>query len=115
MPHDLTECIRNCRTCHEICLETLAHCLAKGGVLAAPEPVGLLEDCIQICQVSADFMARHSERHAETCRACSVICERCAEACTELAEDDETVRRCVEVCRACAESCHEMAAAHGLF
>ncbi|MFT3785726.1 MAG: four-helix bundle copper-binding protein [Tepidisphaeraceae bacterium] len=104
----LRDCIDQCSTCHQVCLETLTHCLRKGGDHAAADHVRLMQDCIQICATSADFMLRGSELHTETCRACAEVCRRCAEDCERLADDD-MMRRCADQCRSCAESCAHMA------
>jgi hypothetical protein len=106
-PSEIDECIDNCTRCHAICVETLAHCIAKGGKHAAPVQVRLLEDCAQICATSADFMLRGSDMHAHTCGACAEICARCAEECDRMA-DDEMMLQCAEACRQCAESCRRM-------
>ena len=111
-PHtaQMQECIDNCMRCHAVCLETITHCLKKGGKHAAPDHVRLLQDCAQICITSADFMLRGSELHARTCAVCAEACARCAEECERMA-DDEMMRRCAEECRRCAESCQRMAQA----
>jgi hypothetical protein len=100
-------CIEECIGCHSICLETLTHCLTKGGRHGEAHHVRLLTDCAEICQTSANFMLRHSELHVHTCAACAEICERCARSCEEMSDDDLMVR-CSEACRSCAELCREM-------
>ena len=105
----MQECIDNCTSCHATCMETLSHCLEKGGKHAEPSHIRLLADCAQICATSADFMLRGSDLHRLTCGVCAEVCRRCAEACDRLA-DDEIMRRCAEECRRCAESCRKMAA-----
>jgi hypothetical protein len=105
----MQECIKNCLDCHAVCLETISHCLAKGGDHTAPEHIRILQDCAQICITNADFMLRRSPLHQMTCRICSGICEMSAEDCTRLA-DDEAMVLCIEMCRRCAASCAEMSA-----
>ena len=107
--HDaVDDCIEACLQCHVICTMTAQYCLAEGGAHAAVEHVGVLLDCAEICQTSANFMVRGSPYHDATCRACAEICRGCAEACDEL-EGDEHMAHCAEVCRACAEKCEAMA------
>lgn len=112
MPHDtaMGSGVQTALECHTICLETITHCLAKGGEHARPDHIKLLLDCAEICQTAANFMTRDSEAHALTCRVCAEICERCAASCEEMGDDDE-MRRCAEACLRCAESCREMAGA----
>lgn len=114
MPHHITDelrrCIEECQSCHEICLEAVAHCLQLGGKHAEAPHITTLLDCADICRTSADFMLRGSESHKRTCEVCAEVCERCAEDCERLS-DDEMMRRCAEECRRCAESCRRMAGA----
>ncbi|HEX9945692.1 MAG TPA: four-helix bundle copper-binding protein [Thermoanaerobaculia bacterium] len=113
MPHlsdEMRRCIEHCEECHRICLETVTHCLEKGGRHAEPSHLRLLLDCAQICHTSADFMLRGSDLHVLTCGVCAEVCERCADSCERLG-DDQVMRRCAEVCRHCAESCLRMAGA----
>lgn len=107
---EMRACIRECEQCHSECLETVQHCLRKGGRHAEAEHVRLLLDCAEICQTSANFMTRGSDLHVETCRACAAVCEACAESCERMA-DDPQMKRCAEACRSCAKSCQQMAKA----
>lgn len=106
---EMQTCIDNCRSCHQACVETMYYCLSKGGDHANPNHIGLLLDCAQICETSADFMSRNSELHAEVCGICAEICERCADDCNTMAESDEQMAACEQECRKCMESCQTMA------
>lgn len=97
------ECLHRCEECHDVCLHTIQHCLEKGGRHAAPDHIRVLQDCVQICHTSADFLIRGSPLHGAICEACAQVCEACAKSCTELGEAE-----CAEYCRRCAESCHAM-------
>ncbi len=107
----MRECIANCSDCHDVCTETMIHCLGKGGEHADPEHIKALFDCAQACDASRDFMLRGSALHHAYCGACAQACERCAESCEKIAGDDEVMRNCAETCRRCAESCRQMAGA----
>ncbi len=108
--HDIEQCIENCVNCHRICLEVTALHFRGEAPKSMPEAtVRLLIDCAEICRTSADFMIRGSELHPHTCRACAVVCHRCAEACDRMG-DDPHMAACVEACRRCAETCREMSA-----
>ena len=116
MPHEhapmtaeMEQCIQNCQDCHRVCLETIAHCLQMGGPHADPGHIKLMQDCVQICQTSADFMTRMSPHHPHVCRECSEICAECAKDCQSMG-DDPMMKSCAEACRTCAESCRKMAA-----
>jgi hypothetical protein len=113
MPHSkmLTEemrrCIEICTNCHNICVETITHCLMMGGEHADADHIRLLMDCAEICDVSADFMLRGSHRHEKVCGVCADVCADCASDCERIAGNDETMLRCAEICRMCAESCRQ--------
>ncbi|MBX6342847.1 MAG: four-helix bundle copper-binding protein [Thermomicrobiaceae bacterium] len=108
MSDEMRRCIQLCTECHQVCLETIAHCLQLGGPHAEEAHIRVLLDCAEICQTSANFMLRHSPLHSRVCAVCGDTCERCAEDC-ERFPDDEQMRRCAEICRRCADSCHRMA------
>ena len=111
MDEKLQACIDECTECFQICTSTVSHCLAEGGRHVEAAHLRLLLDCAEICRTSADFMLRGSTLHAETCRACAVACERCAESCSAFA-GDAAMERCAEACRRCAASCREMSGGH---
>ena len=104
----MTDCINECMQCHAICLETINYCLTQGGKHAAPEHIGLMASCADICSTSADTMLRGSSIHTATCGACAEICQACADSCDAMGDDAE-MKRCAEACRQCAESCAAMA------
>lgn len=106
----MENCIRDCQDCATTCIDTVSHCLQKGGPHTEPGHIRLLTDCIEICHLAAKFMQRGSDLHAETCRACAVICERCEKSCREFG-DDPVMVACADACRQCAESCRKMAGA----
>lgn len=101
-------CIEECHSCHDICTETVIHCLQMGEDHAESTHIRLLLDCAEICQTSANFMLRMSNFHGQVCGICADVCERCAEDCERFA-DDEMMQKCAEICRSCAQSCREMA------
>ena len=105
---NMQQCIEACNRCHQVCIETMNHCLEKGGKHAAADHIRTLADCAEICQTSANFMMRGSNLHASTCRACADVCEACAKSCDAMADDD-MMKRCAEVCQRCSESCAQMA------
>lgn len=88
-------------------METLfGHCLEQGGEHVVSEHVRVMMDCIQACQVAADFMTRNSPLHAAECEACAAVCEACARSCEAI--DDTVMQQCAEICRRCAEHCRAM-------
>ena len=110
MHDDMDECIEACLQAHVVCTMTAQYCLAQGGEHAAVDHVGLMLDCAEICQTSANFMIRGSPYHTLTCNACAELCRSCAESCRDLGED-EHMQSCAEICDRCAELCEKMAGA----
>lgn len=109
--HDaMQECIEECLNCHAVCTMTAQHCLVKGGEYADVNVIGVLLDCAELCQVSANFMLRGSPFHAVTCAACAELCRTCEEVCRSVG-GDEQMDHCADVCAACGDSCEQMAAA----
>lgn len=109
MDNSIQECIGHCSGCHNLCVNTIAHCLDLGGEHASRAHIGLLQDCADACAMSADFMLRGSEFHPRVCGITAEISERCAGDCERLGLNDEVMRHCATVCRRCAESCRVMA------
>ncbi|MDX1994083.1 MAG: four-helix bundle copper-binding protein [bacterium] len=109
LSQEMHNCIQNCLECHSICLATVAHCLQMGGEHASPMHIGILLDCAEMCQTSANFMLRGSNLHGRTCGVCAEACERCAVDCERLGMGDSQMMACADLCRRCAESCRMMA------
>ncbi|NMB86974.1 MAG: four-helix bundle copper-binding protein [Chloroflexi bacterium] len=108
----MDNCIAECQDCHDICTQTVMHCLEAGGEQATPDHLGFLLDCAEICQTSANFMLRESALHGRTCNVCAEACERCAQSCRRF-PDDDIMQVCADSCYSCAQSCREMAAMEG--
>src|SRR3546814_15839483 len=92
----MNACIDNCTQCHATCLETINYCLSQGGQHAAPEHIGLLATCADICATSADAMLRGTAIHAATCGACAAVCRQCAASSARMGRSEE--RRCGKGC-----------------
>jgi|SRR5688572_4197635 len=69
----MRDCIEECHHCHDICTETITHCLEMGGDHADPKHIRLLLDCAEICQTSANFMLRASDLHGQVCDVCATV------------------------------------------
>lgn len=113
----MRECVEECRNCEQACLETIPHCLSKGGHHARPDHIMLLMNCASMCATSARFLIAGSNLHTHTCAACKQVCEACADDCEGImAADagggggggDKCMQRCAEACRSCARTCGEM-------
>jgi len=101
----MDRCIQACWTCrHECQITMFDYCLEMGGRHVEPDHIKIMTDCIEICQIAADSMVRHSPVAADICRACMATCEACATSCETLA-----MQHCAEECYKCADACREMA------
>lgn len=106
----MQECIESAQACRAACQEVLYnHCLDMGGRHIEELHVKLMVDCIEACQLAADFMARNSELHMASCALCAQICDACANSCEQLGGIE--MERCASLCRECADNCREMSEA----
>ena len=92
-----------------MCSHLVDYCLKKGTSYADAEHIKKLLDCAGVCNLSTDFMIRHSEFHNSTCEVCAEVCIACASSCETFGKDDPMMQACVGTCRKCAASCTEMA------
>lgn len=107
LPNDMKDCITTCWDCRTLCHQTLYdHCLPMGGRHTEAEHIKAMMDCIDICQVAADFMTRNSPSHRAVCAACAEVCYDCAESCEKVGGDE--MLACAQLCRECAEMCDDM-------
>lgn len=101
----MQENIDACVACHGMCYRmAMTFCLEKGGRHAAPKHLGLMLNCADLCQTSANFMLSDSPMHGRVCLICAEACEACAKSCEEVGD----MRDCVEECLNCAKSCRSM-------
>jgi hypothetical protein len=102
------QCLQDCLDCHAVCLQTITHCLQKGGPHAEARHIRLLQDCAEACQTAAGFMTRLSSLHPVICAAAAEIADSCAQSCDQF-PDDPHMRTCAEICRTTAASCRRLA------
>ena len=81
MSTKMQNCIQNCTETYQLCSHLVDYCLTKGGKYAEAAHVKLLLDCARICNLSADFMIRHSDFHPSTSEVCADVCTACSESC----------------------------------
>ncbi len=102
-------CIQNCLESSQLCIQTIDHCLTKGGQHAESKHIKLLQDCAELCQLSAHFMLRNSDFHSSICQTCADVCTACADNCETMAVSDAEMKACAEACKKSALSCQDMA------
>ncbi len=108
---DMQMCIQDCIQCAQVCEQVIQHCLGKGGMHSEKYHVRILQDCADICLISAKFLIRGSELHNSVCAVCSEVCEACAVDCESM-RADEVMALCAQVSRRCADSCRKMSTQH---
>lgn len=105
---EMERAVEACQSCHEICTESIPHCLRLGGRHADPHHVTHLLDCADICLATARCLMRSSTLFRQFCTACAEVCDACAKSCEALAEEHH-MRLCGDQCRRTAELCQELA------
>lgn len=103
---DMVSCAQQCSECHNICMQTITHCLRKGGKYVDPSHLHALMDCAEICRTCCHFMSR-SSRSEKILNICAQYCNNCAESCEQFG-DDEQMKLCAQICRECAELCRDL-------
>src|SRR6476661_4334482 len=66
-------CIEACLQCFESCEQMIVHLSSQENVDA--NVIRLLNDAVEITQVSATFMLRGSNFHIRTCAVCAEVCK----------------------------------------
>jgi hypothetical protein len=107
LSQDMRQCIQDCLECANICDQTMAYCLERGGRHVSAEHIKLLRDCEESCTFSASMMGRKSRFAAQHCQLCAIICGECAQSC-EAMGDDLQMNACAEACRHCEQACRRM-------
>jgi hypothetical protein len=92
----LAECAAACENC-------LDSCLSEDDVQMMVGCIRLDRDCSKICQLTASFVASHSEHAKHVIKECIELCELCAEECEK--HDHDHCKDCARACRECAEAC----------
>lgn len=93
----LNECAAECNHCTTACLE-------EQDVKMLARCIKLNIDCVEICKLTASYIARGSEHAEHVMKECAEICEACAAEC-EKHKHMEHCKQCAEACRRCAEAC----------
>lgn len=102
----MQSCIDACMKCVQICQECLKLCLEETDAKARENCIKELQDCAEICSLSACFMSRGSRHVKYVANVCESICRRCADTCA--AFQDPHCKTCADTCRQCADECSKM-------
>ncbi|HZS77355.1 MAG TPA: hypothetical protein VFA41_12140 [Ktedonobacteraceae bacterium] len=95
---EMQQCAQDCLTCSSVCSEAAK---SQG---ANSEMASMLQDCAELCQVTAHFLQHNSQLSGYVCQACARVCDHCANMCEQAGNSD-----CANACRNAAWSCGQMA------
>jgi hypothetical protein len=76
-PMDMSQCIRTCLDCSDVCEATYRVASRRTGSNVAVIRT-LLESCIRTCEICEAECAKHDHAH---CRRCATMCRECADDC----------------------------------
>ena len=96
----LNECIRACEHCFQSCLREEDPRMMAGCI-------ELDRECVDICSVTANAVARDSKFKKKYLELCAEICETCGNECNTHSHDH--CQECAKACFACAEACRKAA------
>jgi len=93
------------KNCSIYCNNCLSSCLKGYNYQNIESCIKICIDCISICNVSSDFLARNSLYSRHIMRECVEICTACAEECELHSNTDDSCNECAVACRECIEEC----------
>jgi len=104
--HTYKKCIDACLLCASICNHCAASCTQEEHVKMMAACIKNDMECAAICYAAAQLMSFGSDKAAEICALCAVICDNCAAECSK--HDTEHCAECAAACKACAEECRNV-------
>ncbi len=57
---EMQQCIDDCMSCYDVCLQTAKNCQQAGGQHAAQNHIWMLLDCADVCQTTAHLMQHNN-------------------------------------------------------
>lgn len=94
----LTKCITACETCLTLSLQ-------EGLSAQMRDSVNLQRDCMDLCALTARFIARNSASMRRVLRECIEVCRKCAEECSK--HEQEHCQQCAQICQECYQVCEK--------
>ena len=106
MENKQTSIINILAACADACYNCSMACLGEKDVPHLAHCIRLDLDCAQICQLTAAFISRQSERTKPLLLECVNLCRLCVTECSKHA-NMEHCKICAEMCKKCADACRE--------
>ena len=94
---------KSCAACAKICEDTLKYFKKQGGKYTEAANLQKLQDCITLCNASADLQARNSAHAKKLLEVCHAVCLDCAKMCKDM--NDPKLADCVKSCEECTSCC----------
>jgi hypothetical protein len=101
---EMQQAAQDCMNCHAVCLQTAKQCQQAGGKHAEAAHIQMLQDCAELCQVTAHMLQHSSPIAPVVCGATAQVTERCAFECEQMGDTN-----CVNACRNASSSVGQIA------
>src|SRR5581483_1811044 len=88
----------NCKSCAEICQQTVDYCNKKRGKYGEDSLTNSLKDCLNACKMTEDFLVRGSKLSSSSAALCVKACQECAKSCDKFPNDAQ-MAKCANECR----------------
>src|SRR5579884_4075186 len=85
---ELQQCIQDCLTCYDVCMQIAANDQHASGDHAKLEHISILQDCAELCQTAAHFMQHNSPLYCYVTQACAQVATRCAAESEQMGDSD---------------------------
>jgi hypothetical protein len=93
--------------CAATCDQMITHLLHHEDLNHRRHQLEFLRDCVDICHLTASFLARNSYFSKMIANVCAQICEVCGNECAK--HPDHHSQHCAQVCLHCAQACRMFA------
>lgn len=100
--------VRTIQDCQATCEHMVHHLIKMHDPKRRMRQIQLLQDCADICGLTANYIARMSPFSKYIAEVCAAICEYCGNEC--LRHPDPESQRCGQICLHCARECRAFAA-----
>lgn len=99
--------VNTLQQCALMCERMLTVASLQPDAAARINQMRLLRDCIDVCALCAQFIARNSPFAKSACQLCAYVCETCGTECLKF--PDAESQQCGQMCLQCADACKTMA------
>lgn len=101
---EMQQAAQDCMACHEACMQTVQQCQQAGGKHGEAMHIQMMQDCAELCQVTAHFLQHGSPVATAVCNATAQVTQRCAMECEQMGDTD-----CANACNNASSSTGQIA------